>query len=333
MFLKICGPSNELEMVPPTQKEFGMRFVGRVVRTFDTAYHFAILRLRTSRILTIASIISRVGFPSKIFWTWNVYSLGYSLRKGQNLSRFTSLNFSSDHGIALEVKPLAQEEAIPAGTHFTWCSWREGMEFANRREVVRIQHPWIQYRSRLGLSRKLDSQGTLVFGPHSVVGYSEEFFDLRSYIELLSALPSAFGDLTYCLHPHDVSYKTIDTLRKAGVRVTTAGNSLHPLFAQRFYKIAAQHKYATSPKIGSHLFYCHEFGLEFFLYDPELRFQRTLTKPEGQVEVAQEYKTLVEEAFMLHNVGLQTKEKNKLVSEALGLDLANERFSIQSSKE
>jgi hypothetical protein len=283
--------------------------------------------MRASRLLAQVSNFLLFKWPSKTFWTWEVYGLGHSLKDVLGIAQRKKICAGSDHGITFDVAPIAAEVAIPARIHVTWSKWRTSLEFPDNREVIRIQHPWIAFRKKHAISRSKNATGTLVFVPHSVPG-SKSYFDLKGYVNFLSLLPQEFHPLVFCLHMHDVERKTIRHIQKEGFSVVTTGSSLHPRYIRRFYGILKNFKYATSSSIGSQLFYCHEFGIKYFLYDHKSKFQRS--EPFFFVPPAHEYVLeQIEKTFGFENLLDPSLAKDKIVNDALGLDLVTFNFIDQ----
>lgn len=291
------------------------------------------LSLKNSRFLTILVNILRLSFPSKYFWTWNLYGLGSSMRKNLGLSPWSRLHIGSDHGIALSTEPLKEEIESPSNFHVTWSTWRENLPFPDNRVVIRVQHPWIPFRKRGGFQLSPSPSGTLSFLPHSVPGQASEKFDVSSYIDSVLALPSKFHPVVFCIHSHDITRELVDKISASGCRVTTVGNSLHPDYVNRFYKLVSQFEYATSPTAGSQLFYCEEFGLKYFLYPVKETNPTTL----ANYKIANSTRVRLlelESLFSLENLGQEEQKKREVVSNALSLDLGHDRnFGYQKLKE
>ena len=285
------------------------------------------LFVRKSRILAALERIVKLRSPDKKFWTWEVYALGATLRQVLNIGWGPKLNAGSDHGISLGTEPSRADLLLETDLHITWSSWRSTMNFPDGRMVSRTQHPWVPYRKLKGYHLSSQARGTIVFVPHSVPGLDYEEFDLDAYLETLKALPKPFQPLTLCLQFHDASVGAVIKIAKAGFRAVTAGNSLSLSYADRFYSLIRTHEYATSPSIGSQLFYCHELGLKYFLFDPGKKFQRKLKPTNGVPSPNLGLVQKIEEAFDLANMGSRLRERDTLVSAGLGLDLdASQNF-------
>lgn len=282
------------------------------------------LFVRKSRLLAGIEHLIRFRVPDKTFWNWEVYGLGSTLRKVLGIGWSRQLNAGSDHGVNLGTEPGEADIKLQTDLYLTWSSWRAQMSFPDNRVVVRVQHPWVPYRKirRYHLSPK--ARGTIVFVPHSVPGLRYEEFNLDLFLDNLELLPAELRPLTLCLQFHDASAESALKITKAGHRCVTVGNSLSPSYADRFYALIRNFEYATSPSIGSQLFYCHELGNKYFLFDPESRFQRRLEPTPGvplpNLAIVQK----IEEAFAFKNLGQNSMAKNSVVAEGLGLDLGAE---------
>jgi len=286
------------------------------------------LRMRASRFLAQISNLLLLKFPSKTFWTWELYGLGHSLKDVLGIAQRKTIRTGCDHGVALEVGPLAAEVAIPAEIHVTWSKWRTSLEFPDNRQILRIQHPWIAFRKKHAIYPSRNASGTLVFVPHAVPGFDADPFDIVEYVKMLSSLPQEFHPLVFCLHVHDVKTNFVREIRRQGFSVVTAGSSLHPRYVRRFYGILKNFEFATSPRWGSQLFYCHEFGVKYFLYDQESKFQRSFQSWVGR-PMHDEVKERIEKAFGFENLADPPFLKDAIVNDALGLDLGILNFIDQ----
>ena len=56
-------------------------------------------------------------------------------------------------------------------------------------------------------------------------------------------------------------------LRALGYPIYTAGNVLSQKFVDRFYSLLNNFRYAGGFYIGSHIYYCHEFGVPYIALD------------------------------------------------------------------
>lgn len=282
------------------------------------------LFVRKSRLLAGIEHLIRFRVPDKTFWNWEVYGLGSTLRKVLGIDWSRQLNAGSDHGVNLGTEPGEADIKLQTDLYLTWSSWRSQMTFPDNRMVVRVQHPWVPYRKirRYHLSPK--AKGTIVFVPHSVPGLRYEEFNLDLFLDNLDLLPAKLRPLTLCLQFHDASVESALKITKAGHRCVTVGNSLSPSYADRFYALIRNFEFATSPSIGSQLFYCHELGNKYFLFNPDNKFERKLKPTPGvplpNLTIVKE----IEEAFTFNNLGQNSMAKDSVVSAGLGLDLGAE---------
>lgn len=245
------------------------------------------------------------------------------MRSNLGLRPWSGLRIGSDHGISLSGNPSREEMESTSDIFVTWSAWRANLSFPDKKKVVRVQHPWIPYRKKAGFLLSASASGTLAFLPHSVPGLAHENFDLPSYIDSVLALPKKFHPVVFCVHSHDVSQELIDKISASGSQAETVGNSLHPAYVKRFYKLVSHFEYATSPTVGSQLFYCEEFGLKYFLYATEEKHQKRLISAE--INSPSKARLLeLESLFSFENLGKKKHEKKTAVSDALGLDLGRE---------
>jgi hypothetical protein len=260
--------------------------------------------------------------PSAQFWTWEVYGLGHATKDLLGIPQHKTLNCGSDHGVHLETDASAEEIMLGSDLFVTWSKWRTNLKFQDGRRVVQMQHPWISYsqKHRLRKSSGEGPRGTLAFVPHSVPGMESEYFSLSDYIQELLSLPVEFHPISLCFHVHDLNFRTMMLAIRMGTPVETVGAPLSPSYARRFYKLIRNFKFATSPGIGSQLFYCEELGLEYFLFDPSRKFQRGLLSHSGPGQ-SPEVEGRIRELFTLQGVSQHKEEKAAIVSDALGLNV------------
>jgi len=115
-------------------------------------------------------------------------------------------------------------------------------------------------------------------------------------------------------------------IKKRGFRVTTAGNTLHPRFANRFYSILRDFEYATSPTIGSQLFYAHELGVKYFIHDYQVKARGEELVDAGDAAWLKTLVARIEEAFSRDKLNLYSAIKDDIVRDALGLDIEISRL-------
>lgn len=279
------------------------------------------LFVRKSRLLAGIEHLIRFRVPDKTFWTWEVYSLGATLRRVLGLGWREKLSLGSDHGVSLSVEPGEADLRLQTDLHVTWSSWRAKMVFPDGRLVLRAQHPWVPYRKLKGYSLSGSVKGTIVFVPHSVPGLEQENFSLEEFLKTLDLLPTKLRPFTLCLQFHDATLEASLKIAKTGYRFVTVGNSLSPSYADQFYSLIQNFEYATSPSIGSQLFYCHELGVKYFLFDPEKKFQRRLRPTAGVPLPNFDIKQEIEDAFSFIHMEQSSWAKDSVVAAGLSLDL------------
>lgn len=277
--------------------------------------------VRKSRLLAGIENLARLRIPDRTYWTWEVYSLGATLRKVLGLGWSRALNVGSDHGISLATEPGEADLRLQTGLHVTWSSWRANMVFPDGRLVLRAQHPWVLFRKIRGYSLSGRAKGTIIFIPHSVPGFEYEEFSLEKFLETLDLLPSKLRPFTVCLQFHDATLQASLKIAKTGYRFVTVGNSLSPSYADRFYSLVRKFEYATSPSIGSQLFYCHEMGVKYFLFNPDKKFERKFKPTDGVPSPNPEIVQRIEAAFDYGNLTTHRTARDSIVNDALGLDL------------
>ena len=286
------------------------------------------LLFRSSRALAVIHNLAIKRVPSRRFWTWEVYGLGCSTKDLLDLPQSQELRCSSDHGVHLATEPSPEEIALGSDLFVTWSPWRANLKFPDGRMVVQVKHPWISYSRKHKLRKRpgQNSKGTLAFVPHSVPELASDSFSLSDYVRELSSLPAEFQPVTLCFHAHDINFRQVMEVLRMQVNVETVGASLSPVYTRRFYKIIRPFKFATSPTVGSQLFYCHEYGLDYFLFDPQKKFQRKLIDHQGP-KPNPDLQRQLEKLFTMEGVAENKEEKDDIVSRALGLKLADPEYS------
>lgn len=261
-----------------------------------------------------------------LFWTTELYSFGKCLREWLSWPEWLYIPVYGDHGV-YEGGCLAQhEQSNPSNYHLVWS--RNRYDYGGvltKKRLLRVPHPWITYRHSKGYKPNPDRCGTLVFFPHSTMDTELSSYSLEQYMKELMELPSEYHPITLCLHRHDVFKKLYKLLRPYNIPIVSAGNTLSPFFVDRFYNLLSHFRYATSPYGGSELFYCYEFGTQFFIYGskPEYINISDPNLPIGKLEnldiTSQKSDYLKMQLFRNLNPE-PTAEKTDFVIAALGLD-------------
>ena len=208
---------------------------------------------------------------------------------------------------------------MPSTRFITWSEWRKGLDFQNKREVLFTQHPWIEYRRKAGFKPSATRRGTLIFVPHSVPGLSFEHFDESIFFEKALSLPREMHPISFSLHWHDVMDGMAHRMRDKGLSVTSAGDTMSPFFADRFYRMVSKYKFASSSSYGSQINYLHELGIEFFFLPNSQNIRRV--GHDFAVESSADLVDRFESIFSFSNLhNADTRTKDELVHSALGLD-------------
>lgn len=203
-----------------------------------------------------------------LFWTTELYSFGKCYREVYGWPWYLPIPVYGDHGVSMAGKMQEHEISNASHYHLTWYKDRfESLcrNYSNK-TILRVTHPWVAYRHKLGISQKKNSEGTIVFYSHSNSGIEIEDYDNDEYFSKLKSLPSEFHPIYICLHMHDIDKGLHLHLRKYGLPVVTMGNTSSFFFVDRFYNMISNFKYASSASGGSDLYLCHEFGLDYFIF-------------------------------------------------------------------
>ena len=261
-----------------------------------------------------------------LFWTTELYSLGKCLREWLSWPEWLPIPVYGDHGVCEYGLLALHEQSNPSNYHLVWSRDRHNYGgILTKKRLLRIPHPWITYRHSKGYKPNPDRRGTLVFFPHSTMAIELNNYSLRQYMQELMELPSEYHPITLCLHRHDVVKKVYKLLRPYNIPIVSAGNTLSPFFIDRFYNLLSYFRYATSPLGGSELFYCYEFGTQFFIYGSQPQYINIADPnlPIGKMErldiIAQKNYYLKMQLF--RNLDAEpTAEKSDFVIAILGLD-------------
>lgn len=132
--------------------------------------------------------------------------------------------------------------------------------------------PFIHYRRREGIGPAPAARGTIAFPAHSGTKV-ETVFDVEQYCKNLADLPAELQPVNICMHDDDIKRGRHRDYLRRGFRVYSAGGRKGQDFAQNFYKILAEHKYASSNVAGSYLLYSVEMGVPFFFCGPSAEFR------------------------------------------------------------
>ena len=259
------------------------------------------------------------------FWAVETYSFGKTFRKMLKWPWYLPLTFDGDHGVELSENYFKHEEFTKAKTYVTWSRWKKNHPNPEKR-TVHSMHPWVYYRRKMRLSISPEASGTLVFISHTLPNSEKLGFNYREYFAGLNDLPKPMHPFTICVQMHDVRKGVATELRNLGLPVVTLGNSSNPNFVDRFYDLLSRYKYATSNVIGSQLFYAQEFGVDYFLFGPEVFESVNQGKGQSYYRAWDEkLVSRVKEEFSWPKIG-PSSNKAAILSDALGLDIQMEKF-------
>ena len=205
------------------------------------------------------------NFPSSNFWTLSIYSTGRTMKNNMSIPKFARLNVSSDHGLSWAIKELAAEAKIPSKTHLTWSFWRHHPGFSEKKETLWVEHPWLEFRKKRGISPESSRKGTVVFVSHSVPGITPAISEIEKLIEHVESQDRFEGPYAYCLHMHDVNVGLPQEFLSRGRAVVTTGSLTSPYFIDRLCKILSRHENAVSFTSGTQALLGRVLGLNPFI--------------------------------------------------------------------
>jgi len=210
----------------------------------------------------------KVGFkfPRWMFWTSEHYSFGRCYRDWLGLPWWLPLPFYSDHGVNERAEFEPHEKTNKAKIHLLFNDDRVAANLNSEKKIIEVPHPWVVFKDSHGLNRNKSAAGTLIFYKKSIPGVEVVDYDFDLYFKSLEELPDKYKPFVLCMHMHDIRKGYHKKIRHYGVPIVSAGEASSPAFVERFYSLISNFKYATSNYGGSELFYCAEFGMEYFLY-------------------------------------------------------------------
>ena len=205
----------------------------------------------------------------KKYWTAEIYGFGKWIRRYGFYPDFLPLCIYTDHGIVFEEQAAKHElesdaPVILFHSHIKVKNFRE----TNNKPCFILYSAFVFARKALKIEQKKDAKGSIFFWGHSTQVVVDQR-DVEDYHQELTKIPEIFKPVTICLHIHDINHGIDKKLKKLGYQVVTAGNSSEENFAERFYRILSEYKYAISNTIGSYTFYAVEMGIPFGIYGTE----------------------------------------------------------------
>lgn len=200
------------------------------------------------------------------YWTTTIYSLGKYLRVYAFYPSWLPLCVYTDHGMRGSHKPAKHEleSNAPVQLCFSPQTKAEWEKYSIKPCFV-MYSPSVFYRRRCKIELSVNAKGTIAFPAHSTPSL-DDVSDPELYIEELQKLPKEFQPVSVCLHMHDINKGAHRIYEKHKMPIYTAGNTSDDRFAERFYEVIKNFKYATSSIPGSYLYYCVEMGIPFSLY-------------------------------------------------------------------
>jgi hypothetical protein len=210
----------------------------------------------------------KIGLNFWLYWPPEMYSFGKIYRMKYKFFKFAPLIFYSDHGVTVFDHLDPHEKFNKARYHLTFSKIKyENNRLLKGKTIKLVEHPYLFYRKQRNFTINGKAKGTVIFIPHSNPGIDEKIdLDLDTYWKKISLLDEKFKPFTFCVHMHDCNQEFLSKLRKYGIPIVSAGNSMHEDFVDRFYEIISNFKFATSSDFGSHSLLCEEFGIKFFIY-------------------------------------------------------------------
>lgn len=197
--------------------------------------------------------------------------------------------------------------------------------------MYNLTSPFVWYRKHKGIKQIPNANGTIVFPTHSTHFISVEQ-DWIDYIKKLKELPAKYQPVSACLYFMDVQKDLHKIFEENGIETFCAGTWLDDKFVDNFYDIIKNFRYASSPSPGSHLFYCVELGLKFFIYGNEPEYLNFLDEnsPVGKYNLKNNIQIeKVKNKYFIENIDREY-DKN-LIEEELGLTnnaISRFRFSL-----
>lgn len=251
-----------------------------------------------------------------------IYGVGKHLRKYGFYPEFLPLFVNSDHGYTSSPIPGRTELTINAPYFLTYSktkaqNWKR---FSDKPCYVMFS-PFVFYRRQNNIEKNKNAKGTIVFASHTTKGI-DDISDIDKYIEQLKGLPEKYQPVSVCIHSNDIQKGLHKKFIDQGFEVFTAGHPADERFTQRFYEIIKNFSYATSNSIGTHLFYCVEMGIPFFLYGEK---QKLINKADinftlGEYDPYKEFEEYRQAYALFDDVkNYITLEQKSFVEEALGL--------------
>jgi len=212
----------------------------------------------------------RNGYSIWATWESERTSFGKTFRKMVKYPRFLPLFFSSDHYVDV-MTSFRNNEANP--TYPLYLTWNEEkcLKLRKKHNVksIHVQHPWIAYRRKKFSERNPDAMGTIIFWPHSSAHLNVSL-NLEKAKAILDEVPDKYKPVSICLSAYDIQIGLVEKIRSIGFPIYTVGNVHDQRFVDRFYHLVNKFKFAGGFFTGSHVYYCHEFGVPYLALDSSI---------------------------------------------------------------
>jgi hypothetical protein len=265
-------------------------------------------------------------------WSTEVNGLAKTLRKMLNIPKWLYLPVNSDHGMAFESKLEAHEAEALTEIHFTWNKARYEKIKGKQKHIIRIPCPWVYYRRKNNISLSKKRAGTLIFLPHTIIGMDMKL-DVVQYVNHIKSKSEIFpSPYTICVHPTDVSKGFLKNAPIIdAVEYTCLGPNTDFDFVDKFYNLVRSYEVATSCNPGSELLYCCEIGLNYYSFGQKPEYIIGDTNKKQQIisnfsdEQAKYFNELAIFLFSINNCNSGVEQK-KFISDALSLDLLNDKY-------
>ncbi len=212
----------------------------------------------------IPGIIFRISY-----WTAEIYGFGRHIREYACYPKWLPLCINTDHGPGFRDTPLPSELSSSAPVQFYHAPSRvKSWPTFSGKACYCLFSPYVFFRRKAGIVQSAMAKGTIAFPAHTTSSI-DDVSNIQHYIEQLKALPDVYQPVSICLHVSDICKGLHREFSDNGFEVFSAGTVQDERFAENFYQIIRNFKYATSNIGGGYLYYCVEMGLPFFLYGNE----------------------------------------------------------------
>lgn len=207
------------------------------------------------------------------YWAGEIYSFGRGLRMLAGFPQWWPIPANLDHGVDHRTYLEGGQQTQRSRYFLSWQGWRARAEERTKKKIHLTLHPMVALRWVLGIEKLATATGTLVFVPHSLPDF-ETATDFSESMGEFLALPSEFHPVVLCIQMRDIEKGLHRKLRRFNLPIVSAGDLNSRWFANKFYSLLQNFRYASSTDIGSHVFLAEEMGVHFFLRgDSELRRQ------------------------------------------------------------